>query len=318
MSTTKQAVKRGQGRPKETVAAEKIGPDYVTETPHDIQAAEAEWRKQEISAERNLAIVDKKFGDGLPYSFEQSIASIELNTHSIQKSMIEVGRHFLLIKEHESHGDFMAAVDRCGYKPRGVQRMMQAVLKLGNRPNIVALGKAKMLELLTEDDETLEGLEEGGTIANLKLDDMDRMTAPQLREALRKERQRRKDDAEVQERLLSSKEQKTNLLEKELEETKLRVKKWDGVVAEIGMNLVTMSGAAIMNINQLRAQIEHIQAESRKFDLSKQEMEAIVKPFADHISNLKGYLQELEHDFGLNLSVYMPDFGGDFIEHSED
>ena len=144
------------------------------------------------------------------------------------------------------------------------------------------------------------------------------MTVSEATKALRKLREELKTEKEVREELLASKDKMINDLDTQLREREKRVKTWNGVVAEIGTNLTTMTGGALMNINHLRAQIEQIQEESKKFDLSKQEMEAIVKPFADHISNLKGYLQKLEHDFGLNLSVYMPDFGGDFIEHSED
>jgi len=306
------------GRKKETQPVEQIGPDYVETTPEDVQAEEAAWRDSTSEHERNLTLVDKQYGDDLPYSFGRSIATIELNTHSIQNSMLEVGRHFLLIKEHESHGDFMAAVERCGYKPRAAQKLMQAAVKFSKRPALAVLGKAKMLELMLEDDEELEALADGGTVAGLKLDDVEKMTARELRETLRKERQRRKEESDASERLLSGKDDKINSLERELLERTRRVQNWEGNFSEIALNLQTMTGGAIMNMQQLGEQIQQIQQAVETFDLSKEEVGSIVKPFADHIATLNQYLYELVAEFELNLSIYMPEFTASQLQPAED
>ncbi|HDZ10050.1 DUF3102 domain-containing protein [Pseudohongiella sp.] len=312
--------KRKPGRPKETAAAEKIGPEFVTETPKDMQQAEAAWHGEQIEHDRNLVVIDKQYGDSLPYDITRLENETRFYLGQSAESMVQAGKRLVVIKEHEGHGQFLSSLQRIGLEPRTAQLMMKASIKFGtaNAKSITHLGSTKLFALLTQDDEDLEALSDGGTVAGLKLDDIEKMSVRELKAALRAERELRAEDADVKERLLASKEQKVNLLERELDERKLRVKKWDGVVSEITSNVTIMAGGAIQQINHLRTQIEQIQEESKKFDLSKQEMEAIVKPFADHISTLGEYFRELEAEFGLNLSVYMPAHGGNFIEHSED
>lgn len=312
--------KRKPGRPKETKAAERIGPDFVTETPQDMRDAEAAWRGEQIDAERNLVIVDKRYGDDLPYDRARLESETRFYLGQSAASMVEAGKRLVVIKEHEGHGQFLSSLERLGLEPRTAQLMMKASVKFGtaNAKSISHLGSTKLFALLTQDDEDLEALTEGGTIAGLKLDDIDRMTTRELKAALRKERERRKEEAEVNERLLEKKDQKLNQLEKTLDDRQRRVKTWEGVVSEININLTTMTGGAIMHMQHLREQIEQINAECIRLNLSKPEMEAIVKPFADHIATLSEYLRELEQDFGLNLSVYMPDFATAQMQPLED
>jgi hypothetical protein len=285
-----------------------------------MQDAEAAWRHKQAIADRNLAIIDNQFGDNLPYDKTRLENECRFFLQESATSMLEAGKRLILIKEHEEHGNFEASLDRIGIAHRTAQKMMQASIKFSGAkaPALALLGKAKMFELMVEESEDLEALAEGRTIAGLKLDDIDKMTTRELAAALRKERQRRKEEDEINQRLLESKDQKLNQLEKALTERQRRVKTWEGVVSEIGLNITTMTGGAVQQISHLRAQIEQVQDEMNRFDLSKQEMEAIVKPFSDHIIMLAECVSELQQEFGLNLSVYMPVSSGGFIEHSED
>jgi DNA repair exonuclease SbcCD ATPase subunit len=314
---------RKPGRPKETEAAEQIVPDFPTSTPRDaLHFAEEERNNKQIAAARNLAVIDKKYGNGEPYNLDRLIVETRTHLSTSHESYRLAGRNLKLIKEHEEQengpGHFHKALERIGVEPRRAQEMILVAERFDDRPTLASLGTTKLLLMATLQEEVLDELEKGGTVGEVSKDDLEKMTSREAKAAARKLRQELKDQAKVHEDLLADKNRMLDEQDRLFRERERRVKTWSGLVEEINKNLVTMSGAAIMNINHLRAQIEQIQEESRKFDLSKQEMEAIVKPFADHISNLKGYLQELEHDFGLNLSVYMPDFGGDFIEHSED
>jgi len=310
--------KRKPGRPKETQAAERIGPDFVTETPKDMRDAEEAWRSEQVETERNLAIVDKQYGDDLPYDRTRLESEARFYMQESAAAMLEAGRRLIVLKEHEGHGQFTSSLERIGISSRAAQKMMQVAVKFSNAPTLAHLGKSKMLELMVEDDDDLEALADGGTVAGLKLDDIEKMSVRELKAELRKERERRKEEAEANERLLEKKDQKLNQLEKTLDDRQRRVKTWDGVVSEININLTNMTGGAIMHMQHLREQIEQINAECIRLDLSKPEMEAIVKPFADHIATLGDYLRELEQDFGLNLSVYMPDFTTDQIQSLED
>jgi hypothetical protein len=66
------------------------------------------------------------------------------------------------------------------------------------------------------DDEELDALAEGGTVAGLKQDDIDRMTSRELRAALRESR----ETQEATEKVLASKNKKLDQLSAELERKK--------------------------------------------------------------------------------------------------
>ncbi|HGJ5864727.1 MAG TPA: hypothetical protein ACHBX2_11440, partial [Arsenophonus nasoniae] len=75
-------------------------------------------------------------------------------------------------------------------------------------PALATLGKTKLFELMTEDDEDLAELAEGGTIAGLTLDEVDRMSVRELKAKLRETR----DSLEASRRLANEKDQKINEL----------------------------------------------------------------------------------------------------------
>lgn len=72
--------------------------------------------------------------------------------------------------------------------------MMASAIKFSSpllaakRPTLAVLEKSKLFELLTEDDEELAGLADGGTLAGLTIDEVDRMSVRELRAALRKQK----------------------------------------------------------------------------------------------------------------------------------
>lgn len=313
---TKEAKKTG--RKKETGPVVQIGPDYVETTPEDIQAEEAAWRNLNSEQERNLELVNKQFGDALPYDRSRLENEARFYMQESAVAMLEAGSRLILLKEHEEHGQFMQCLERIGIGDRAARKMMQAAVKFAKRPALAVLGKTKMLELMVEDDDDLEALADGGTVAGLKLDDIEKMTSRELKESLRKERQRRKEESDASERLLSGKDDKINSLERELLERTRRVQNWEGNFSEIALNLQTMTGGAIMNMQQLGEQIQQIQQAVETFDLSKEEVGSIVKPFADHIATLNQYLYELVAEFELNLSIYMPEFTASQLQPAED
>lgn len=74
------------------------------------------------------------------------------------------------------------------------------------------MGATKLLELAVEDDEDLDALAEGGTLAGLNLDDVDRMSSRELRRALREAREK----ASVTEEVLAEKSRKIDTLATDL------------------------------------------------------------------------------------------------------
>lgn len=135
--------------------------------------------------DKNLAVIDKRFGDGQEYDLFRIKNEIETLGNTATQVMLELGRRFILIKEHEKPGNYMKALDDLGYKPRVVQKIMQAALKFGDAPTLAHLGKSKLFELMTEDDEIIEELKETGSIGDLELDDIERMSIRELRHELK-------------------------------------------------------------------------------------------------------------------------------------
>ncbi|MFU4942462.1 DUF3102 domain-containing protein, partial [Pseudomonas aeruginosa] len=98
----------------------------------------------------------------------------------------------IVLKEHEPHGEFTQIVtEQLGLAERTARQMMQAAIKYlspaleSKRQTFAVLGKSKLFELLAEDDDDLVALADGGTVAGLDLDDIERMSCRELRKALR-------------------------------------------------------------------------------------------------------------------------------------
>lgn len=171
-----------------------------------------------------LIEIDQKFSDGLPYDQNRIINECRFYMAQSAEAMLEAGKRLILLKEHEPHGEFTRIVtDNLGLNERVARRMMQAAFKYfspqleSKRLTLANLGKAKLFELMAEDDEELAALTEGGTVAGLTLDEIDRMSTRELRLALRKERRDADESREDLEKVIAQKDKKLNDYAVELE-----------------------------------------------------------------------------------------------------
>jgi hypothetical protein len=173
---------------------------------------------------RNLAKVAELMGYDLPYSQERIVQEARFYMGQSAEAMLEAGKRLVLLKENESHGEFIQIVEeRLGIPARTAQQMMQAAVKYLANPALTAkaqtfalLGKSKLFELMTLDDDSLNELAEGGTIADLKLDDIDRMSVRELKAALREI----KETAEATDKVMAAKNKKIDQLTTALERKK--------------------------------------------------------------------------------------------------
>ncbi|KAB2899863.1 MAG: hypothetical protein F9K31_06515 [Dokdonella sp.] len=161
-----------------------------------------------------LASIDGQFAE-LPYNLDLYIATIRQRAVESAQRLLEIGRMLLVMREHEPQQAFAQALDRCGLSARFAQRAMQAAVKLADRPAMQSLGMSKALELLSEPDEALDALEAGGSIAGVRLDDIDRMTVRELRDTLRAERAERADAAAADAEIIAKKDARINTLLRE-------------------------------------------------------------------------------------------------------
>ena len=151
------------------------------------------------------------------YAGSMSVGALEDEIRFYQRrtveAILETGKRLLVLKELTPHGEFSKRIELLGLSQRTAQRFMQAAAKTSKSAILADLSQqAKnglaFLELVTHDDDVLEGLQD--------MDDFDRMSASQLREAAR---ELQADKAET-EQLLSAKDKKLNELAR-------KVKKFD-------------------------------------------------------------------------------------------
>lgn len=170
--------------------------------------------------EHRLEIM-QQFGDGLPYERDRIVHETRFYMAQSAEAMLEAGKRLVILKENEPHGDFTNILENdLGLAPQVARRMMQASVKfLGNggdqpkRSALSVLGKAKLYELMVLDDEELDALADGGTVAGATLDDIDRMTSRELKAALREAR----ETNAAQQRVLADKNEKIDTLSTKLE-----------------------------------------------------------------------------------------------------
>jgi hypothetical protein len=141
----------------------------------------------------NGVTVAQMMGYDLVYDRERIVQEARFFMAQSAEAMLEAGKRLVMLKENEGHGKFLEIVEQqLGLQPRTAQLMMQAAVKYLGTPELTAntnmfsqLGKSKLFELMTLDNDALIELSEGGSIAGLTLDDVDRMSVRELKAALR-------------------------------------------------------------------------------------------------------------------------------------
>jgi len=201
---------------------------------------------------QRLTVIDAQYGDGLPFDQFRLINEVRFYFQNSAESMLEAGKRLILLKEHLPHGEFLPTLHEIGVSHRMAQRSMQAAIKYSGpkKAALANLGKSKLLELMVEDDDELEELAEGGTIAGLTLDEIDRMSTRELRENLRKEKDKREQDNEVHEKLLTQKDAKINELDKQLHGGR-KLPSWPELVSETQIQTQTAAFQALEAFDKL-------------------------------------------------------------------
>lgn len=165
-----------------------------------------------------MQAIDEQYADGAPY--EKGCVENEARFYMGQsaQAMFELGKRLLLLKEHEPHGEFLNSLERIGIEERSARRMMQATIKISKRTSMSVLEPTKIYSLAMLDNEVLDELEQGGTVAGLKLDEVDRMTTRELRAEVRKLKEVQKESEETHEQILADKDKKINEYARDLKQ----------------------------------------------------------------------------------------------------
>lgn len=174
-------------------------------------------KKTEVAqlAEHSRSICEQ-YLDGQPYDRLRLVNEARFCLAQSAEAMLEAGKRLLVIKESEPHGDYQLIVERdLGLDIKTCQRMMAAAVKFlspklaGKGQQFALLGKSKLYELMLEDDDDLAALADGGTVAGLELDEIERMSCRELKKALRAAR----DDNAAKDAVLADKAAKIAKLE---------------------------------------------------------------------------------------------------------
>lgn len=196
------------------------------------------------------------------------------------EALLECGKRLLVLKELTPHGEFVQRVELLGFHIKTAQRFMTAASKTAKSDKLSFLaGQVKsasaFLELVTHDDDELAVLEH--------MDDVDRMSASQLRAALREARADRQATQEV----LDKKNQRIDQLERE--KVRIAATPPDERLAQDLQALAVRATAAIASV---RAGLR-----SAFTKLLERELEGPDEPSTRHV--MSGYLDELEREIAI-------------------
>lgn len=173
--------------------AEIVGPTFVGKTPPDMAAQELAVRLADDAANQKLMALAHTLG----YDGSLTVGALEDEIRFYQRrsveALLESGKRLLLLREVCPRGEFDQRVELLGFSRRTAYRFMQAATKTAKSANLALLGTqvksaSAFLELVTHDEDTLENLAE--------MDNIDRMSASQLREALRQSQKDAEFEAE--------------------------------------------------------------------------------------------------------------------------
>lgn len=167
--------------------------------------------------ERTLAEIDDRFGIDVPYDYDRYVGIVRDAVDGISRRAFVIGRALIQIKEREPHGRFLPTLQEIGISERFAQQCMATVVKFGGSgaKELVGarLSQSKLLDLLVEPDDSIEALGDGGTLAGLTLDEIDRMSTRELRAALREARKDSADELAARDEIIARKDEKLRALE---------------------------------------------------------------------------------------------------------
>lgn len=135
-----------------------------------------------------------KLAEELGYNDVLTVGALEDGIRFYQQRTaeccLELGKRFLLLKELCPSGDFINRLELLGMNKRTAQRFMSAARRFLKSDKLSLLiskshSQQKLLELLVLDDGDLEEIASGGESSGVTLDEIECMTATELRKQLR-------------------------------------------------------------------------------------------------------------------------------------
>jgi len=258
-----------------------------------------------------LAIAEQ-FG----YDGSLSVGALEDEIRFYQRRSVEavlaLGTRLLILKELTAHGEFIQRVELLGINERMARRFMSATLKLGKTDTKSVLAAAgnqtKLLELVTLDDEDIAELANGGSAANLTLDDVARMTVTELRAALRELR----ENEQATGRLLAEKNAKLDDLTTQLNKAPGATEKWDslligvsGEINELGVVADEIFGKHVSFIDVCEVVADKIDPDAPDYRDKLEQARVPIARLGDQIERFAHIVARLRFDFDTRVGGYL-------------
>lgn len=204
---------------KAVPAAQIEGPQFVGKTPDEVAVAEVRMHQHDAQVQA----LATSLGYAGSLDPESLWSMVEYRQRRSVEDILEMGRGLLLIKEQTAHGEFQEQIAARGITYRTAARFMSVALKFSKSDTLSLLKaagtQAKVLELAVLDDEEIQALESGDSVSGINLDDVERMSASELRRALRESRA----DAEAKDQRINK---LSDDLNKEHEKTAKAQRRW--------------------------------------------------------------------------------------------
>lgn len=166
-----------------------------------------------------LIAIDERYLDGGTFDLQFFIRRCQHSAQTIAQHYLYLGRDLVVIKERVSADEFAGILDQIGISARSARRFMQVAVKFAT-PTLEKMATrmaiSKLIELAGEDDQDLEQAFTGGTIAGMKMDEIERMSTRELKAALRNARNNAELTQEAHDRVLQQKNAHADELAKKL------------------------------------------------------------------------------------------------------
>ncbi len=238
------------------------------------------------------------------YDGSLSVGALEDEIRFYQRrtveACLELGKRLLVLKELTPHGEFLPRVEMLGFPALTAQRLMRTCAKTAKSVNLTHLSTqvksmSAFMELLTHDEDVLENLAE--------MDDVDKMTASELRNAVRA----LKGDADANDKLLEDKSKKIDNLERKLKKQVGVLTNWPEAFETL-VTQVDHSGTRIRHhigaLEQMRLKAMQVQPAEGEEDSMEQARKVIASKLQASIAQAQIELDAVNHSFEQTLGAW--------------
>lgn len=135
----------------------------------------------------------KPFDPGMPWAdggrtFTEQV--IRHNASIVAEGCVQIGRALIYAKGQMDHGGFRDWLDEQGVSKSSAARMMALATRFASLPALGNLSRTKAVALLGLSDDQLQELNDEGVVETLKRDDIEKLSARELIDTIKKMKKR--------------------------------------------------------------------------------------------------------------------------------